>query len=91
MEKLKESFKRKNLRYTLLKRNDHLAVFGVSGTFTDKILHFEVFLIRIRDDKYGHREALPLDEQFGRSKPDRHFQNMDEALSYFDEWTVKLM
>lgn len=91
MEKLKESFSRKNLGYTLLRRNDLLAIFGVSGTFTDDILHYEVVMIRIRDDQYGHRESVPSDEEFGKTKPDRHFQKMDEALSYFDEWTVKLM
>ena len=91
MEKLKESFKRQGLRYSFLKRNDHLSVFGVSGTYTDKILHYEVMLIRIRDDQYGHREAIPSDDQFGKSKSDRHFQNIDEALAYFDEWTANLM
>lgn len=91
MEKLKESFNRQKLRYTLLKRDEKLAIFGISGTFTDSILHYEVVMIRIRDDQYGHRESVPSDEEFGKTKPDRHFQKMDEALSYFDEWTVKLM
>lgn len=91
MEKLKESFNRQKLRYTLLKRDEKLAIFGISGTFTESILHYEVVMIRIRDDQYGHRESVPSDEEFGKTKLDQHFQKMDEALSYFDEWTVKLM
>ena len=91
MEKLKETFKRHGLTYSLINRNDHLAIFGVSGTFTVDILHYEVVQIRIRDDQYGYRESVPSDEEFGKTKPDRHFQKIDEALSYFDELTAKLM
>ena len=91
MEKLKESFNRQNLRYTLLKRDEQLAIFGISGTFNYNILHYEVVMVRIRDDQYGHRESVPSDEEFGKTKPDRHFQKIVEALTYFDEWTARLM
>jgi hypothetical protein len=91
MENLKLSFKRHGLRYSLLKRNDHLAVFGVSGTFTDIILHYEVVMLRIRADKYGHRVSIPSDEEFGKSKLDRHFQKLAEAEAYFASWTARLM
>jgi len=91
MEKLKESFRRHGLSYTLIKRNDKLCIYGVSGTYTDNILHFEVMLIRIRDDQYGHREGIPSDEEFGKSKRDRHFQKLVEAEAYFARWTASLM
>jgi len=91
MEKLKKSFRKHGLSYTLLKRNDRLCIYGVSGTYTDKILHFEVMKIRIRNDQYGHREVIPSDEDFGRGKLDRHFQNRDAAEAYFDRWTANLM
>jgi hypothetical protein len=47
--------------------------------------------IRIRNDKYGHREVIPSDDEFGRGKLDRHFQNRDAAEAYFDRWTANLM
>jgi len=91
MEKLKENYRRKELSYTLQKRNDKLCIYGVSKTYTDKIAHYEVMAIRIRIDKYGNREAIPSNEEFGKSKPDCHFQNLAEAEEYFDRWTAKLM
>ena len=91
MKMIKETLRRHGLSYTLIQRNIFVALFGVSGTFTDKILHYEVVFIRIRNDKYGHREVIPSDEEFGRTKPDRHFQNIDDALLYFAEWTARLM
>ena len=42
MKKLKESFKLNGLPYTLLKRNEVVALYGIGGTYTDKILHYEV-------------------------------------------------
>ncbi len=91
MEILKKSFRRHGLSYVLIKRNSHIAIYGVSGTYTDKILHYEVINIRIRNDRYGLRESIPSDNEFGKAKPDCHFQNMDQAMLYFDEWTTKLL
>jgi hypothetical protein len=91
MEKLKENFRRHGLSYILVKRDDDLAIFGVSGTYTDKIIHYEVILIRIRNDKFGYRETVPSDEEFGKSKSDRHFQKSVEAEAYFVSWAANLM
>lgn len=75
----------------MIKRNDILCIYGVSGTYTDKILHYEVMLIRIRNDKFGHREVVPSDDEFGRTKPDRHFQTLLDAEAYFTLWTSNLI
>lgn len=50
MKKLKESFRLNGLPYTLLKRNDVVALYGIGGTNTDEILHYEVDIIYIRKD-----------------------------------------
>jgi len=55
MEKLKESFRLNKLQYTLLKRNDVVALYGIGGTYSDTISYWEVSRIIIRDDKYGKR------------------------------------
>jgi len=91
MEALKEIFKRHGLSYTLIKRNDLLCIFGVFGTYIDNIVHYEVMHIRIRKDRFGHRESIPSDEEFGKTKPDRHFQNLAEAEAYYTSWTAKLI
>jgi hypothetical protein len=46
------------LPYTLIKRNDKVALYGIGGEFTDKILHWEVDIIYSRKDKYGEREHI---------------------------------
>jgi hypothetical protein len=92
MEQLKESFGRHGLTYNLIKRNDKLCIYGVSGTYTNKILHYEVMLIRINKARttwgkdFPESESIPSDEQFGKSKPDRHYQTTDKAESYFNAW-----
>lgn len=63
MKKLKESFRLNCLPYTLLKRNDVAALYGIGGTNTDKILHWEVDIIYIRKDKYVEREGIPTNGQ----------------------------
>ncbi len=94
---IKESYKRHGLSYTLIKRNDLLCIYGVSGTYTDKIIHYEAMLIRIRKARsiagknLPETEAILSDEEFGKSKPDRHFQKLVEAEAYFDSWTANLM
>jgi len=89
MKTLKTSFRLNGLPYTLLKRNEVVALYGIGGTFTDKILHWEVCKIYIRKDQYGEREVIPTNEKFGRD-PSRCFNNEDSALRYFDELTAKL-
>lgn len=89
MDKIKNMFRKNGLPYLLIKRNDLVALYGVAGTFTDKILHYEVCRIRFRNDKYGFREALPSNEQFGR-EGSLAIINLDEALRYFEELTTLL-
>ena len=51
--KILKTFRINELPYTLLKRNEVVALYGIGGTFTDEILHYEVDIIYIRKDKYG--------------------------------------
>jgi hypothetical protein len=89
MKTLKEKVKMNGLPYILLKRNDKVALYGIGGEYTDKILHWEVSKIYIRKDIYGIREALPTNEKFGRDLS-RCFMNEEKALEYFDTLTVVL-
>jgi len=95
MRQLPEQFRKNELPYTLLKRNDVVALYGVGGTYTDTILHYEVCQIRHKPQRVvsGHfieaGEALPSDEQFGRDGS-RAIVNHEEALTYFDELTASL-
>lgn len=86
MKLLKESFKFNGLQYTQLKRNDLVAFYGIGGTYTNEPIHYEVSKIYIRNDKYGIRESLPTNEQFGRDLS-RCFNDYESALRYFDELT----
>ncbi len=83
MKTLKENFRLNGLPYTLVKRNDVVALYGIGGEFTDEILHWEVCKIYIRDDGYGIRKSIPSNEQFGRD-PCRCFNNEKAAFRYFD-------
>jgi hypothetical protein len=55
---LKTSFRLYGLTYTLLERNEYVALFGISETFADEILHYEVDVINIRKDRYGEMESI---------------------------------
>ena len=66
MKKLKESFKLNGLQYTLIKRNENVALYGIGGTYTDKVISYEVDIIYIRKDKYGEREHIAKNDDFGR-------------------------
>ena len=90
MKTLKESFRLNGLQYTLLKRNEVVALYGIGGTYTDKILHYEVDIIYTRKDKYGTREHIAKNDDFGRDRS-RCFANEDLALEYFDTLTEELM
>lgn len=89
MNKIKNQVRKNSLLYQLIMRNELVALYGVGGTFTDKILHYEVCRIHMRNDKYGFREALPSNEQFGR-EGSLAILNLDEALRYFEELTSSL-
>jgi hypothetical protein len=68
MKTLKTQFRMNGLPYTLLKRNDKVPLYGIGGYYSDKIRHWEVDKIYIRKDKYGEREAIATNEQFGRDR-----------------------
>jgi hypothetical protein len=89
MKILKELFRLNSLPYTLLKRNDKVALYGIGGEFTDKILHWEVDIIYIRKDKYGEREHIAKNDDFGRDRS-RCFMNEKLALEYYDKLTSDL-
>jgi len=89
MKKLKETFRMNGLLYTLIKRNDFVALYAVGGTYSDRTSHWEVDKIYIRKDKYGERESIATNEQFGRDLS-RCFNNEKTALKYFDELTDRL-
>lgn len=95
MRQLQEQFRKNGLPYTLIKRNDVVALYGVGGTFTDKILHYEVCQIHQQHERvfkgvqFEAGEALPSNEQFGRDGS-RAIVNREEALTYFDELTTTL-
>lgn len=86
MNILKREFTKNGLPYTLLKRNDVVALYGVGGTYTNEILHYEVCELHFKDDKFGRRFALPSNEQFGRDKS-RAIVDKSEAIEYYDELT----
>lgn len=89
MKTLKTQFRLNSLPYTLLKRNEVVALYGIGGTYTDKIIHWEVDIIYIRKDKYGEREAIPSNGQFGRDRS-RCFANEELAMEWYDKLTVEL-
>ncbi len=94
MKTLKESFRLNKLLYTLLKRNELVALYGIGGTYSDDISYYEVSRIIVRDDKYGKRESLPSNEQWDRlGGRSFKFNNYNAALRYFGELTerVKLL
>ena len=86
MKTLKTKFSLNDLLYTLIKRNDKVALYGIGGEFTDKILHWEVDIIYIRKDKYGEREHIAKNDDFGRDRS-RCFKSEKLALEYFDKLT----
>jgi len=89
MKILKTQFRLNGLPYTLLKRNEVVVLYGIGGTYTDKILHWEVDKIYIRKDKYGIREHIATNELFGRDRS-RSYRDKKFALEYYDELTTKL-
>jgi hypothetical protein len=89
MKKLDESFRRNGLQYTLIKRNEHVALYGIGGTYTDKILNYEVARIKIRNDKYEIREHVAANCDFDL-EGSRCYNNKDRALKYYEELTASL-
>ena len=89
MNTLKMQFNMNGLPYTLIDRNDKVALYGIGGEFTDKILHWQVDIIYHRKDKYGEREHIAKNDDFGRDRS-RCFMNEGLALEYYDKLTSNL-
>lgn len=95
METLKKKFRKNELSYQLIKRNEAVALYGVGGTYTDKILYYEVCQIYIQKagDRFGKHfpeaELLPGNERFGKDKS-RAIVKYADAIKYFDELTTTL-
>jgi len=84
--RLKKNFRKNDLPYTLIKRTEKTAMYGVGGAYADKILGYEVFRITISKDKYGVREHFPSNEEFGSQFHSKYFGGamMHLAEVYFD-------
>ena len=65
MKELENCFRHNDLLYTLIKRNEKVAMFSIGGTYTDDTTHWEVCKIQIRNDQHGLREHIPQNELFG--------------------------
>jgi hypothetical protein len=90
MKTLKTTFRLNGLPYTLLKRTDVVAPYGIGGTYSDEINHYEVDIIYPRKDKHGEREHIAKNYGFGRDRS-RCFAKENLALKYYDELTSELM
>ena len=62
---------------------------GISGEYTDKILHYEVDIIYNRKNQYDKREHIATNGVFGRDRS-RSFNNEEKALEYYEELTATL-
>jgi len=89
MKTLKTNFRLNGLPYTLLKRNEVVALYGIGGTYSDEILHWEVDIVYLRKDKYGEREHIATNGQFGRDRS-RCFANEKLALEWYDKLSAEL-
>ena len=86
---MKTQFRMKGLPYTLIKRNDKVALYDIGGEFIDKIRHWEVDIIYIRKDKYGEREHIAKNDDFGRERS-RSFMNERLDPEYYDKLSSDL-
>jgi hypothetical protein len=95
MKTLKETFRKNGLLYQLIKRNEVVALYGIGGTYTDKILHYEVCKIHLRKVHtingivIPESESLPSNEEFGRDKS-RATVGYGDAMETFDQLTRRI-
>ena len=57
-----------------------VALYGIGGTDTDKMLHYEADIIYILRDKYGERKHIAENENFGRDRKVLSLQALLENL-----------
>ena len=94
MKTLNETFRKNGLQYNLVKRNDLVAMYGVGGTYTDKLIHYEVCKIVFNEEYTIHGniipdgESIPGNELFGKEGSQAYpARDYEIALKYFDELT----
>lgn len=95
IKKLPETFNKNGLPYTLIKRNDLVALFGIGGEYYPEHKHWEIVRIyRIPERKPFRRiipahERISSNEQFGKDGS-ICTNNFERADKYFQEFTKKL-
>lgn len=87
---MKAYFIKNGLPYTLIKQNSLVCLYGIGGTYTDEIICYEVLRIQVRNDKYGVRDALPSNEQFGKDGS-ASFISIKRAEKYYTLLTDALL
>jgi hypothetical protein len=89
MKTLQAKFRLNRLLYILLKRNEIVAMYGISRTLTGEISHYEIDVIYFRKDRFGEREHIAKNDDFGRDRS-RCYSKKDSADKYFDKLTTEL-
>ena len=95
MKPLRHSFSKNGLPYTLIMRNKKVALYGVGGTYTDQLLHYEVCQIQFfkeREVEGNHVEAaegIPSNELFGTDKS-RAIVDRIKSIEYY-HWLTKYL
>ena len=95
IQRLKPAFRKNGLSYILIQRNEVVVLFGVSGTFTNKVLHYEVCKVKkvpageMFGKTYPAHETIPGNEQFGRDGSSAIVKR-SEAELYYDTLTKQV-
>lgn len=81
MKQLKSEFYKNGYKYKLVKRKEDVAMFNLYLHDDDKYPEWEVCRILKRKGKYGEREAIPSNEQFGSTVPGGCWPNNKRHLA----------
>jgi hypothetical protein len=88
---IKAIFKFNKLEYTLLQRNEYVALYGIGSTPEKEAERFEVFKIIIEHEDTGIIESVPSnDYKQIRESCLRVFNDYKSALKYFNKLTYML-
>ena len=91
MAPIKSIFKFNNLLYTLLKRNENVALYGIGGTPEKEAERFEVFKIIIDSDDSGIIESIPSNEPTQlKVNYIKCFNDYESAIKYYNDLTTNL-